>query len=214
MSSAFPYKTVVDTVATSKNLTIKATVKAEIGETTTTYDDQIDTNIRQASALIVGHCNREFASEKVTDSFRPGSMSCLETLWLSRVPVTTVHAVVEDGATLTSIDYEINANSGELWRLDSAGERTTWATGVLITVQHTGGYVSLTTLPHDVERACIDQVKAIFQGRQRDPTLRSVNMPDVFQASFALAGGDNFGPSGLLKSVEGALAPYRRWVVA
>jgi hypothetical protein len=213
MTSAFPYKTVVDTPAESKDLTVKATVKAELGITVTTYDDQIDTNIHQASALIVGYCNREFASEIVTESFRPTCYGPLETLWLTRTPVTDIEEVIEDGTTLDAALYELNAVSGELWRLDSAGYRCSWTSGVLTTVEYTGGYVSLTTLPHDVERACIEQVKATFKSRLRDPTIKSETMPDVHQVSYALAGGDFIGASGLLKSVEGALAPYKRWVI-
>lgn len=208
MNAASPYKTIVDTVAASKDLTVKATVKTEIGETSATYDAQIDAHIHQASALITGYCNREFASEKVTDSFRP-TACWIESLWLSRTPVSTIHAVVEDGTTLTASDYEVIANTGQLLRLDSDGNPTCWATGVLITVQHTSGYTLLTTLPNDIERACIDQVKALFVSRQRDPTLKSETVPDVYQASYALAGGDFVGASGMLKSVEGALAKYR-----
>lgn len=222
MSSVSPYKTIVDTVAASKDLTVKATVKTELGETSTTYDAQIDAHIHQVSALIIGYCNRELISEKVTDSFRTArrwtsyrpTAPSITSLWLSRTPVVTIHAVVEDGTTLTASDYEVIASTGELLRLDSDGNPTCWATGVLITVQHTSGYVPLTTLPNDLERACIDQVKAIFKSASRDPTLRSETVPDVYQASYALAGGDFVGASGLLKSVEGALAKYRLMVVA
>lgn len=215
MSSAFPYKTVVDTAAASKDLTVKDTVKTELGITDTVSDDQIESHIHQASALIVGYCNREFASEKVTDSYRTDACArAIEALWLSRVPVGTIHTVIEDGTTLDAALYEVEARSGQLWRLDTNGKRTCWAAGVLITVQHTSGYTPLTTLPHDIERACLDQVKAVFKAAPRDPTLKSETVPDVYQASYALAGGDFVGASGLLKSVEGALAPYRRMVIA
>lgn len=213
MVSAFPYKTVVDTAASTKDLTVKATVKTELAISGTTYDDQLDAHIHQVSALIVGYCGREFASEKVTDSFRWTRANDLDCLWLSRTPVGTIHAVVEDGTTLSSSLYEANAATGELWRLDSYGDRATWASNALITVQHTSGYTPLTTLPHDVERACIEQVKATFLSRARDPSLKSEAVPDVYQASYALAGGDFIGASGLLKSVEGALAQYRRLVI-
>lgn len=214
MTAAFPYLTTVDTAATSKDLTVKAAVKAELGITATTWDDQIDTHIHQESARIVGYCNREFASEKVTDKFRPaGSWVAIDSLWMSRVPVGTIHAVIVDGTTLDSTEYEVNTQSGELWRLDSSGNRICWSIATLATVQHTSGYTLLTTLPHDVERACIEQVKAQFLSRQRDGTIRSENVPGLGQTEYAVSGGSSFNISGLLMSVEGILFPYRRVVI-
>lgn len=214
MPSAFPYRTAIDTAAASKDLTIKATVKAELNITVTTYDDQIDTHIHQASALIEGYCNRPFGSEQVTDYFRTETGDSPDKLRLSRKPIITIDEIVEGSTTLDIYDYELSAATGELWRLDGGGDRTTWASGSQITVQYSAGYALLTTLPHDVERACIDQVKAMFMSRQRDPTLKSESLPDTYQVSYALAGGDFIGVSGLLISVEGALAPYRRMVIA
>lgn len=213
MTAAFPYLTTVDTAAASKDLTVKETVKTEIGETSTTYDTQIDTHIHQESARIVGYCNREFASEKVTDKFRPARARCVEALWLSRVPVGTIHSVVVDGETVDAAEYEVDAPSGELWRLDTSGYRTYWSWSTLIAVQHTSGYTLLTTLPHDVERACIEQVKAQFRSRLRDPTVRSENAPGLGQMAYSVPGGDSFGSSGLTLAVEGMLAPYRHMVV-
>lgn len=211
-SAAFPFKTVVDTVAASKDLTVKATLKTELGITVTTYDTQIDAEITQASTLIEGYCGRVLASEKVTDSYRTPCKPATGSLWLSRAPVTTIHTVVEDGTTLDSALYEVNAATGELWRLDEDGLRTCWAADSLITVQHTSGYTVPASVPKDIERACLDQVKAIFKSAPRDPTLKSETVPDVYQASYALAGGDFVGESGLLKSVEGALDRYVRLV--
>lgn len=214
MGSAFPYVTTADTAAASKDLTVKATVFAELGITPTSAQNTLmDTIIHQVSAAIVGYCNREIASEKVLSKFRD-LPSGVDTLWLPRVPVTTVHTVVEDGTTLTSAQYELNADSGELWRLDSSSECTTWAAGSLITVLHTGGYVTLTALPHDIERAAIEQCKAQWGGAKRDPTVRSINIPDVVATQFSVGGGDSVGSSGLLTTVEGLLNPYRRVVIA
>jgi hypothetical protein len=173
----------------------------------------MDTNIHQASALAVGYCNREFAEEELKDFFRPRDYRGIDVLWLSRTPVTAIAAVVEDGVTLTAADYELDDKTGQLWRLDGAGNRSCWRSCALITVTFTGGYALLTTLPHDVERACLDQVKAMFVPRGRDPTVRSENVPGLGQVAYAVAGGDSFGASGLLSSVEGALAPYRIIVV-
>lgn len=210
MLSADPYLTVIDEVAASKDLTIKATVKAELDITVTTWDTLIDTLIHQVSAKFVSHCGREFAREKVTDHFRIPAGRDTETLQLSRFPVTTVHSIVEDDVALTAGDYEVNIRSGFVWRLDGAGGRICWTSGVKTTVQHTSGYLLLASLPHDIEKACLDQVKATYQSRKRDATIRSRTIPDVYQASYSAAGGDDFGDSGLLRTVEDALAAHCR----
>lgn len=211
MSDLFAYKTVVDVVATSKNMTTKERFKDQLGITVETWDDMIDDFIRQASALMVAYARREFASEKVTDSFRPTGDEAIRSLWLSRVEITTLHAVVENGVTLSASEYEVIARTGELLRRDASGNPTYWDStpDILITAQHTSGFVMLTTLPNDLEAACITQVKAMFMNRKNNPALRSINLPDVIAKTFALPGGDNFGEkSGLLLGVEAALEPY------
>ena len=67
----------------------------------------------------------------------------------------------------------------------------------------------LGTLPHDIERACLDQVKAVYSARQQNPTIRSEKIPDVYEAAYSVAGGSSFGKSGLLVTVEGALDAHR-----
>jgi hypothetical protein len=209
MTAARPEFTVIDDPAASKDLTVKATVKTELGITGTDNDAQIDTNIHQASALIAGHVGRDLAEDQRTDHFRIDGRDAIDVLRLSHWPVSSIDAITEAGIALDEYDYELDILTGRMWRLDAAGDRIEWTAGK-ITVQHTSGYALLTNLPHDLERACIEQVKAVFSGRQRDPTLKSESVPDVYQASYALAGGDFIGTSGLLKSVEGALVPYRK----
>ena len=68
--------------------------------------------------------------------------------------------------------------------------------------------INLTTIgTHQV----IEQVKMKYLATDRDPALRSENTPDVWSGSYAVAGGDSIGSSGLLPQVEAALAPYKNW---
>lgn len=215
MRACFPYTTRVVTAAGSRDLTLKAKVKTELNIDVTTWDDQIDDHIHRASAAIARFCQREFPSERLEDKFRtPASTYGAGKLWLSRAPVTTIHSVVEDGATLTADDYELASDSGELWRLDGSGNRRAWAGGALVVVEHTAGFALLSALPYEIEAACIQQVKASYRAAPRDPTLRSRSMPDVMEEQYNVAGGTGIGASGLLLDVEGALLPWRRWVVA
>jgi hypothetical protein len=47
----------------------------------------------------------------------------------------------------------------------------------------------------------------------RDQSLRSQSTDGLGSATYAVIGGDSIGNSGLLKSLEAALAPYTSWTV-
>lgn len=213
-----PYKTTVSVAAASKDMTLKATVKAELGITVTTYDDLIDVMIQQASAAIVSYCNREFASETVVSLFRLdrratsySSWRAVETLMLERVPVTSITSVDEDGTTLTADDYEVDAATGFLWRLDGDDNRSCWS-ATKITVTQVGGYVMLTTLPQDLERACLDLVKSRWFARARDPMVKAAEVPGVLSEQYWIGDAPGTG-DGIPASIQLLLDPYRRIVI-
>lgn len=218
--SPFAYNLTVLVAAASKDLTVKATVKAELGISGTTDDDLLDTLIHQASARTFSFTGRELASETVRERFL---VPCgCGVIWLARTPVSAISGTVdvhtlgitEDGTALTvDTDYEYNPATGEVWRLDSDGNRTEWAADALITAIYTGGYVTLTNLPHDLERAAIELVKAAYRARTRDPALRSKSIPDVYTETYRDA-DKMTGDSGMPPEVAGMLAPYCRWAVA
>jgi hypothetical protein len=208
---AHPYRTVVDLVAQRRALVDADTVFAEIGVTAPTAAEttQMETVIAQASGLVDRFLDRVLAEEDVTDHFRQPRG---EVLRLSRYPVVEILGVTEAGTALTDDDWELDEVTGQLWRI-SAGDRIWWSDAGAIQVSYIGGYGLPDDLPADIQRASIDQVKAQYLGGGRDPNLRSVQVPDVFQASYSVGGGDSFGKSGLLVQVERALAPHRRIAV-
>lgn len=208
--AAYPYRTAVDAAAASKALVEATTVFAELGIATPTdaQTAQMEIVIGQASALISSYVDRQLAEEDVTDHFR---QPIGDTLQLSRFPVSNILQVMESGAEITPDDWELDDVTGQLWRI-SGTDRADWSCSGNTTVTYTGGYFLPDDLPTDIQRAAIDQAKAMFMGGGRDPTVRSFQVPDVYQASYSVPGGDSFGKSGLLIQVEGALAPYCRWI--
>lgn len=209
--ATYPYRTVVDAAAARRALVDAETVFAELGvaEPTAEQTAQMETVILQVSALIDGFLDRVLAEEDVTDYFRA---AVGDTLRLSRWPVAQILEVIEGGTTLATEAYEVDELTGQLWRMNGT-DRYDWACSGTTTVQYTGGYILPDDLPADIQRAAIDQVKSSFMGGARDPALRSFSVPDVFQASYSVSGGDSAGKSGLMAGVEGALKKYARVTV-
>ena len=206
----YPYRTVVDAAPLRTALIDPETVFAELGATPTSdQTTQMETVIAQVSGLIDSFLDRHLAEADVTDHFRQPRG---ETLRLSRWPVAEILQVIENGTELTPDGWECDEATGQLWRVAS-GERICWVGTGTTTVSLVGGYDLPDDLPADIQRAAVDQIKAQFMGGQRDPNLRSFNVPDTFQASYSVGGGDSAGKSGLMAQVEAALAPYRRMVV-
>ena len=119
--------------------------------------------------------------------------------------------MIENGATLV-----INAGfrllgSGMLERM-AADALVCWSTGKIV-VSWTAGWSLPTDVPSELEGQIIEQVKMKYLATDRDPALRSENTPDVWSGSYGVAGGDSIGESGLLKSLEAALAPFKGWAV-
>ena len=141
-----------------------------------------------------------------TDVGRP---STLILPW--RAPITTVGSVIENGATLVmNTDFRL-LGSGMLERMaDDA--LVCWSTGKIV-VSFTAGWSLPTDVPAELEGQVIEQVKMKYLATDRDPALRSENTPDVWSGSYAVAGGDSIGESGLLKSLEAALAPFKGWAL-
>jgi len=209
--AAYPYRTAVDAVAASKALVDATTVFAELGivSPTDAQTAQMEIVIGQTSALISRYVDRQLAEEDVTDYFRQPTG---DTLRLSRFPVANVLQVIEDGAEITPDDWELDDATGQMWRVNG-DDRSDWSTSGTTTVSYTGGYILPDGAPADIQRAAIDQAKAMYMGGGRDPALRSFQVPDVYQATYSVPGGDSFGKSGLLIQVEAALAPYCRMIV-
>ena len=128
-----------------------------------------------------------------------------------RVPVTAVGSVVEGGTTpALNSDYRL-LGAGMLERTANDAP-VCWSAGKIV-VSWTAGWSLPADVPAELEGQVIEQVKMKYLATDRDPALRSENTPDVWSGSYAVAGGDSIGESGLLKSLEAALTPFRSWPV-
>lgn len=205
---------IVNTPATSSDLTVLATVKAELGLTTNVEDANIETWIDQASGACAAYCKRVFGLETVTETFRNNfsymyrARHRLESIRLDRIPVVSVVSVVEDTVTLVQdTDYWLDPNEGLLYRLDPNQGIIQWDFNTLV-VNYSGGYQLIGGLPENVERACITQVQAIRASATRDPQVKSESIPGVLQTTYWTGGAK--GEDGALEpSVTALLDPYR-----
>lgn len=207
----------VTTASNTYDLTVLATVKAELGITDNSKNVQLQTWITQASRIAAAYCNRVFAQETLTESFRPnrnaGSIvvsNRSETLVLGRAPIASITSVTLDDTALTSAQYEIDANPGMLYRLDDSGYRSCWSFCKSAIVVYVAGYELLATLPQDIERAVILMVNDMNSDQQRDPMMIEKEIPGVSRYRW-WAPGDS--KTVLPIEIAGLLDPYRNYVI-
>jgi hypothetical protein len=194
--------------ATVTALTDLASARAELDLTPPENPGYLQAQVNAASAAIASWCGRVFSRETVQEVFRPEAY--LAPLILARTPVVSIASVVEDGVTLPSTEYEVEGESGLLWRL-SDDARVDWRARK-ITIIYTAGYLlpeqAGRTLPHDIQRACILMVAAQYNAKGRDPMLRSESAQDVGQVSYL---DPRAGMEGMPPQAAALLAPYRSW---
>lgn len=198
--------TIVDTITTApdKKLTTAETVRDEIGLSTLKDNHFIDRLINEASAAIVRYTNREFAEEEVKE--RVAGFNTPE-LIVSRTPIKSIAEISYDEETIINTDdYRIgDPDSGFIYRIDYVWQSTQrveynikprWSNETPEpewVVTYTGGYTlpnwnDTRDLPYDIERACIETVKAWFLSRQRDPNLVDVRVNGTFSAEYTQFG--------------------------
>ncbi len=204
--------------AAARRLTTAAKVQAalRLGAVDTTLIESI---IDAVSGECVRFCNLARAVAGPVPTF---GLEVVRATWLGagmdrgsilvlpwRAPVTAVSSVVEDGTSLAlNTDFRL-VGGGMLERM-ADDTLVCWSTGKIV-VSWTAGWSLPAEVPAELEGQVIEQVKMKYLATDRDPALRSENTPDVWSGSYAVAGGDSIGESGLLRSLEVALSPYRVW---
>ncbi len=215
----------VVTSATDSKLTAVQTVKDEIGLSGTDDDNFIDRLIDEISGAITTYTDRVFAQEKVEERV-PGYDH--PDLIVSRTPIQSIESIefVSNGSatTIDSDNYFISDAEAGFVRRDEAISGGIWSSTLRVStdlvphhpplapelswkVTYTGGYVlpnwsDTRDLPHDIERACLEGVKARFLARQRDPNITRINIDNIYSASFT--------QFGLPETALQLLDPYRR----
>lgn len=193
------------TPATTFNLTTVTAVRSQLGIGDNSESENLARWISQASDTISKFCNRVFAQETVTETFR---LKCREEgLLLTRFPASEIVSVVENDTTLSATDYELasDGSGGVLNRLrnDSVGE---WPRGKIV-VTYTAGYALPNGLPDGIERAAIMLVSQYRNSGDRDPQLRSEAIEGAGSSSY-FDGLES--QSGLSPEVIGLISKHRK----
>lgn len=153
--------TTVISAATNYDLTDLATVKTELSITQPTNDTWLGKAISQVSRAIAAYVKRVMVPEVVQDSFdfqsrhRGHSASGVAGLQLSRWPVLSVVSVVQTLTPTTLIegtDFQTDALTGELIRLNSSGVATLWEAEP-VTVIYMAGFGTANSEAHTVPAA-------------------------------------------------------------
>lgn len=182
-------------------LTTKEVVKTELSISSTSDDGFIDTLIAQASDMIAKHCGRIFHRVTVTETL-PGTGT--PSLLLTHTPVVSITSVTHDGSTVSSTAYTIedaecgllwndslwNRHTLYLWNVErhphSDGQRAwsiTYRAGYVTPeeVASTASTLGARTLPYDVERACIDTVKSLYNRRAEDSRIKRQGVDETYE---------------------------------
>lgn len=203
----------VITPAASRALTTLANVKTSLNVTTPDDDAFIQMLIDQRSGDIAAYCRRTWGQETVRQIIRPAYLSYAPydplmpgdavndppPVTLERDPVVQIISATGDGLPLVQdADFELDGFCA--YRISN--DRRVWWAFRKITFDYVCGYVlpgdaGVTTLPADVEKACIDLIAYDYAARGRDPTLWRDDVRDVARVDYALLGTNNgIGMSG------------------
>lgn len=177
--------TTVTDAADSYDLTTVSVIQSELsvaGNAT-----KLQRYLSSSSAAISNYCQRVFQEEGLVDEFRmrPGmrqSSPRIETLQLSRYPVSSVASLTENGAVLVQdVDFAVKVASGQIVRLSNGGDGLKHWSVFPIVVAYVGGYEDI---PEDVIDACIITVRARWLGKDRDASVREVVVPGVLTQAY------------------------------
>jgi hypothetical protein len=180
------------------DLTTLAIAKVELGIASgvTTYDTQLSRYITAASVAAAQYCNRVFVAETVADRFdisfprmRFGGERFLQA---SRWPVIAMTSLVEQTTVLVKdTDYRVDQSDGTFWRLDTNGDPTTWGKSPVVAT-YEAGYTDAANLAV-LQDATLRMVRARWNAKDRDPYLKSEDIPGVRTATWWIATGSEAG---------------------
>lgn len=150
----------VVTPATSSDLTRIDVARAELGVADHDEDERIAALIKQASAIVARRADRAFGKETLIETVRLCSPSA--ELMLARFPVASIASVLEDGITLSAADYEFDAESGIVKRIDDDAVSAWPATKIVVSYE--AGYDLPDNVPQEIEQAALIVLKHLYFG--------------------------------------------------
>lgn len=179
---------VITAPATDRSLLTPAEARSAIDDTTA----DVTALIARVSASIAAACRvpRTGAApptlrlETLTATYR--LKAPLSSLILPRKPVVEILSVAENDAVLSADAYEVDASAGMLMRLASGAE-VCWPCGH-IAVAFRAGW---STVPDDLKELACKLARTFWFERQRQPGLRSMEIPGVIAESYQDKDADN-----------------------
>jgi hypothetical protein len=166
------------------DLTAVAQVNAELGLTSGTANDAtVASQITSCSKIIAAMCDRVFALETVSQTFRIRlDEAPVEVVRLARFPTVSVSSITVGGLLLSSDHYELDAEYGMLYRRFNT---YAWYRSITqgwhgdIVVVYTGGYDLPAEAPASLARACIELIKSYRMNSTRDMSIRDIAHGDT-----------------------------------
>ena len=202
----------------ARRLTTVEKVKAALRITDSANDALITSIIdgvssdcaREARLARAGATDPTFGRETLRATWTCRGRRCFPSLLLLpwRTPILSIASVVIGGDSLDPDGFRI-LDGGMIQRV---GDACAWL-GADTAVEFIAGWDLPAGVPAGLEMRVIDQVKMQYLQTDRDQSLRSQSTDGLGSATYAVIGGDSIGNSGLLKSLESALAPYTSWTV-
>jgi uncharacterized phiE125 gp8 family phage protein len=193
-------ETDIDT-ATSQ-LTTLAKVKLQLGITVSTHDSLLSELIDAATVTAQNEIGRHLIETAYTGEVLSGS-GFTDVLTVRHYPIAASPALVlydDDGATISSADYEIEAASGIIRNINGS-----WARGTNnYSADYTGGYA---TVPADLVAAVTAHAVYLFTQTQPGGGRLGIS------GTSGLAGDSStYLTDALLSQVERTFARYRRLI--
>jgi hypothetical protein len=203
----------VITPAASLSLVTVADAKTAIGldPTDTSQDATLQRIIDSVSSAISQYCDRIFVRQTYRDQLRSvctwldWGQELLTRQWPIPLDGTGVPvlAVTENGTLLDPSLFEVNVETGAVWRFDDASNLSGW-TATPILIDYDAGY---DVVPSDVQGAALEWLTGRWFAIGQDPALRSETIPDVIASTWDKP---TTSGSSLPATVRDWLAPYRR----
>lgn len=201
----------VTTAPAFQALTTIDRVKLELDISTSDSDALLYSKILEASADIESHIGRALPRAGLTERFW-GNPFCVEYLVLNRWPVATITSVTLDDVAVDSDEYRLDAETGQLYRLDESGYPCMWEWCKDVVVVYTAGYLmpedTSPTLPAVLEGAAVELVASYWLSRGRDPRVRSESIPGLGEVAYWVGSVGVHGD--LPPSVVSKISPFRR----
>lgn len=204
----------VTAAATDTALTTLPTIKNELNITNTTDDAFLVDLIKQASAAIVTYCDRVFAKQTYLET-QVGTNKIK--LVLSQIPVVSISSILFNNTTIATSSYDLDKETGVLNRAvgwpssdrsfsnivpHPSGEGREYLKITYVAGYDTPGSTATSTLPSDIERACIDLVKFWHDRRYNNPAVRSQRIGDASETLFEMTS------AGIPKNIAAMLDRY------